>query len=73
MLDKLLVQYEKTFNPDKTQKVCGRETCMKLISLCEEYTGRKDYFGNKENGMMNIENIQNLIAEIHQEIEKTIQ
>ena len=73
MLDKLLIQYAKAFNPDKSQKICGREVCMELISLCEEYTGCKGDFGNKENGMMNIENIQNLITEIHQEIEKTLE
>ena len=73
MLDKLLIQYAKTFNPDKSQKVCGREVCMELISLCEEYTGRNGEFGNKENGMMNIVNIHKFVDGIKKEIEKTIE
>jgi hypothetical protein len=64
MIDKLLTQYAKVFNSDNSQKLCGREECKKLICLCEEYSGQQNVFGNKENGIMLIDNIKKLVLDI---------
>ena len=57
---RFIEQYDKVFKNDIVIN-CGREECKKLIHLAD-IVG-KDFctdYGNEHNGMMNIENIQEL-------------
>lgn len=55
--EKLTKAYESVFDTQGNVRVCGRKACITLIEECEKkdsYT----YFGNKENGRMDIEAIK---------------
>lgn len=48
--------YNKVFNTNGTMKVCGRDLCMKLISVANTIDNSTNY-GNLTTGMINIDNI----------------
>lgn len=52
--------YSSVFNEDGSVKLCGREKCKDLIIACIVLSDNNTYFGDRETGMMNIENIQTL-------------
>ena len=58
MREQLIAQYNIVFDEEGNIKACGRDACKKMISLCEEYTGIKDKYGNPETGVMNVEEIK---------------
>ncbi len=52
--------YNAVFHSNGTVKLCGREKCKDLIIACMVLSknNAKNYFGNPDTGMMNIDNIQ---------------
>lgn len=62
MVDKKTFEnsYNEVFNPNGSVKLCGREKCKDLIIACMVLSKNdaKNYFGNPDTGMMNVENIQ---------------
>jgi hypothetical protein len=53
-------KYDAVFNENGSVKLCGREKCKDLVIACMVLSknGTKNYFGNPDTGMMNVENIQ---------------
>ena len=53
-------KYDAVFNENGSIKLCGREKCKDLVIACMVLSkkGTKNYFGNPDTGMMNVENIQ---------------
>jgi hypothetical protein len=53
-------KYDAVFNENGSVKLCGREKCKDLVIACMVLSknGGKNYFGNPDTGMMNVENIQ---------------
>lgn len=58
MFDEL---YNKVFDSDGSVRLCGRETCKKLIEACSNAYPNVN-FGDLESGCMNIDNIKKYIA-----------
>ena len=58
--NKFKEKYDAVFNENGSVKLCGREKCKDLIIACMVLSknGTKNYFGNPDTGMMNVENIQ---------------
>lgn len=57
----MLEKYERVFDENGNVKACGREACKDLISACEQLKPDVD-FGNKDTGVMNVENIKKLFS-----------
>lgn len=53
-------QYNKVFDSNGRIKPCGREECIKLITLCQSLDPSGTFYGSKETGAMHIENIKKL-------------
>lgn len=56
--------YEKCFDLDGSVKVCGRDSCKALIQACQEFQPGVD-FGNADTGMMNVQNINQLMKSMN--------
>ena len=61
--DSFLKLYSEVFDENDKVKLCGREKCKDLIICCMSLS--KGNFGNKDNGMMNIDNIIALKKELY--------
>lgn len=57
---RLIEAYNRVFDENGEIKLCGRYACMGLITSLENIQKRVEGldFGNKETGMMNVENIK---------------
>ena len=64
MFETAKANYREVFNADGSIKVCGREACKTLIRSCMAYNPNVD-FGNPETGMMNVNNIRQMLAHTH--------
>lgn len=53
-------KYDAVFDENGSVKLCGREKCKDLVVACMVLSknGSKNYFGNPDTGMMNVDNIQ---------------
>lgn len=53
-------KYDAVFDENGSVKLCGREKCKDLVIACMVLSknGSKNYFGNPDTGMMNVDNIQ---------------
>lgn len=58
-------EYNNVFDENDRVKLCGRDECIKLVSLAKEIEPDKE-FGNASNGMMKVHNI----VELHNRLNK---
>lgn len=59
MKTKFYNAYNDVFDEDGNNKLCGREKCMKLISICNEIDPHT-FYGNVDTGMMESDKIKEL-------------
>ena len=71
MKEEFLELFGKVFDEDGNVKPCGRDTCVKLIKLCESIAPSFDgrHYGETDpdslrRGYMNVQNIKTLRDEI---------
>lgn len=59
MIEQFKSYFNDVFSSDMSVKACGRGKCIRLIELANMINPSVD-FGNKDTGIMNIENIISL-------------